>query len=128
MSRPLFASKTSALPEHERQRTGEAGTVSPRAGSRAPRAGDVPLGVDALEDAHEGARGYRDNRRVEVTLGQTSYEVGGWDVETARPGLPHAELARVELRELVQGMLPPVLTRSGLHGAGPGARGANAGA
>ena len=89
---------------------------------------DVPLGVDALEDAHEGARGCRDNRRVEVTLGQTSHEVGGWDVETARPGLPHAELARVELRELVQGMLPPVLPRSGLHGAGPGARGANAGA
>jgi PAS domain S-box-containing protein len=31
--------------------------------------------------------------------------------------LDHAEGARVELRELVRGILPPVLTRSGLHDA-----------
>jgi hypothetical protein len=38
--------------------------------------------------------------------------------------LAHVELARVELRELVRGMLPRLLTRSGLHGA---AHRANAG-
>jgi hypothetical protein len=41
-------------------------------------------------------------------------EVGRALVDEA---LAHAELARVELRELVQGILPRVLTRSELHGA-----------
>jgi PAS domain S-box-containing protein len=69
-------------------------------------------------DLHDGAQ----QRLVHTVLTlKLASEALATDGDSARrlvaEALDHAEEATVELRELVQGILPPILTRSGLEGA-----------
>jgi signal transduction histidine kinase len=69
-------------------------------------------------DLHDGAQQRLVHTVVTLKLARRAFRT---DDDAARAlvaeALDHAEEATGELRELVQGILPPVLTRSGLHAA-----------
>jgi len=69
-------------------------------------------------DLHDGAQQRLVHTVVTLKLARRAFRT---DDDAARAlvaeALDHAEQATVELRELVQGILPPVLRRSGLHAA-----------
>ena len=69
-------------------------------------------------DLHDGAQQRLVHTVITLKLARRAF---GTDADAARAlvaeALDHAEHATVELRELVQGILPPVLTRSGLYAA-----------
>jgi signal transduction histidine kinase len=69
-------------------------------------------------DLHDGAQQRLVHTVVTLKLARRAFQS---DDDNARAlvaeALDHAEDATVELRELVQGILPPILTRSGLHAA-----------
>jgi len=69
-------------------------------------------------DLHDGAQQRLVHTVITLKLASRALQAG----EDGAPGLvaealDHAEQATVELRELVQGVLPPVLTRGGLRAA-----------
>jgi signal transduction histidine kinase len=69
-------------------------------------------------DLHDGAQQRLVHTVITLKLARQALESGGGDVSLlVSEALDHAERATVELRELVHGILPPVLTHSGLRAA-----------
>jgi PAS domain S-box-containing protein len=69
-------------------------------------------------DLHDGAQQRLVHTVVTLKLATRALATDGEAAPAlVAEALDHAEQATVELRELVQGILPPVLTRSGLHAA-----------
>jgi PAS domain S-box-containing protein len=70
-------------------------------------------------DLHDGAQQRLVNTVINLKLARRALDGREKDTATALvdEALEHAQQATVELRELVQGILPPVLTRDGLHAA-----------
>ena len=69
-------------------------------------------------DLHDGAQARLVHTVITLKLAQQALLNDAGDAPAlVAEALDHAERATVELRELVQGILPPVLTRSGLRAA-----------
>jgi PAS domain S-box-containing protein len=69
-------------------------------------------------DLHDGAQQRLIHTVITLKLARQALEAGEEDAPAlVAEALEHAERATGELRELVQGILPPVLTRGGLHPA-----------
>jgi PAS domain S-box-containing protein len=69
-------------------------------------------------DLHDGAQQRLVHTVITLKLARQALEAGDEAVPAlVADALAHAQRATDELRELVQGILPPVLTRSGLHAA-----------
>jgi signal transduction histidine kinase len=67
-------------------------------------------------DLHDGAQQRLVHTVVTLKLARRAFRTDGDAARTlVAEALDHAEHATRDLRELVQGILPPVLTRSGLH-------------
>jgi PAS domain S-box-containing protein len=67
-------------------------------------------------DLHDGAQQRLVHTVITLKLARRALRAGDGDAAPAlvEEALDHAEQATVELRELVQGILPPILTRGGL--------------
>jgi signal transduction histidine kinase len=69
-------------------------------------------------DLHDGAQQRLVHTVITLKLAQQALRTDDADAPAlVAEALDHAEQATIELRELVQGILPPVLTRNGLHAA-----------
>jgi signal transduction histidine kinase len=69
-------------------------------------------------DLHDGAQQRLVHTVIILKLARHALEAGDEVApELVGDALTHAQRATDELRELVQGILPPILTRSGLHAA-----------
>ncbi|MEN3282642.1 MAG: hypothetical protein V7607_3782 [Solirubrobacteraceae bacterium] len=69
-------------------------------------------------DLHDGAQQRLVHTVITLKLARRAFQTGDGTAPTlVGEALDHAEQARIELRELVQGILPRVLTRDGLRAA-----------
>jgi signal transduction histidine kinase len=66
-------------------------------------------------DVHDGAQQRLVQTVLALKLGLDAAARGEDPVDLVREALEHAELATVELRDIVQGILPAALSRGGLH-------------
>jgi signal transduction histidine kinase len=118
------------FPEDAEQRLAEftelAGTAIANAESRSELTASRARVVAASDktrrqierDLHDGAQQRLVHTVINLKLARRALQTGD-EAASALVGeaLDHAEQATVELRELVQGILPPILTRGGLHHA-----------